>query len=220
MLKRNTVLGFVAVVAALAAFAAFGGEKVSEDRQSAPPSSGDRDQPPPPSGQEGEKAAPRRPSDRGPGGLPPGQAPSEDKQRPGRPGFGGDGFYGERRFQPPTGPGRGIYPDWETLQKRDPELFGLMKQELDLERQTRDLLKDYRAADEAKRAEIKQQIQKLVEQHFDTKQQRRELELKRFENELKGLRERLSRRSQAREKIVEKHISDLLSREEEDEAGF
>jgi len=219
MLKKTTVLGFLTIVFSLAAYAAI----AADDENRTPPKqqSSDRDPPPRPLDQEGEKAAPRRSNEGEPAGLPPGQAPGEDRQRSKRgQGFGGNSFHGEGRPNPAGsgGPWRGAYPDWAALEKRDPDLCKLMRQELDLWHQTRDLSKDYRQASTEKRDEIKKQIEKLVDDHFEARQQRRQLELKRLEAELKRLRETIDHRNQDRKKIVEKRVSELLSREEE--AGF
>jgi hypothetical protein len=97
-------------------------------------------------------------------------------------------------------------------------MFKLLKQEMDLERRTRELADDYRQTPAAKRDEIKKQLAKLVDQQFDVRQQRRQLELKRLEEELKGLRDAIERRNKARQQIVEKRVTELLGPEED--GGF
>ncbi len=65
------------------------------------------------------------------------------------------------------------------------------------------------------REKLKPQITELVNKHFDVRQQRRSLELKRLEDELQRLRETIDRRSKARKEIVEKRVSELIGREDD-----
>jgi hypothetical protein len=57
-----------------------------------------------------------------------------------------------------------------------------------------------------------------VTQQFEARQQRRKLELTRFEEELKRLRDAADRREKNSQQIIDKRVSDLL--DEETEAGF
>jgi hypothetical protein len=200
-----------------------------------PPDDEDIDRPPPPPDREG-RPGPRRegragPDDRRPPGPP--QGPGFDHPPPdreGRPGPSREGRPGpdDRRSPgppqgpgfdgPPPGPPRWPYPDWTSMEKKDPDMFKVVKQEMDLERQTRDLAGDYRQAAPAKRDEIKKQVEKLVGQQFEVRQQRRQLELKRFDEELQRLRDAIERRSKARKQIVEKRVAELLGQEED--TGF
>ena len=94
-------------------------------------------------------------------------------------------------------------------------MFKLLRQEMDLDRQTRDLAGDYRQTPRAKRDDIKKQVEKLVDQQFEVRQQRRQLELKRLEEELQSLRDAIERRNKARKEIVEKRVSELLGQEQD-----
>jgi hypothetical protein len=76
----------------------------------------------------------------------------------------------------------------------------------------------YRQASTADREKIKSQIAEVVGKHFDVRQQRRALELKRLEQQLKDLREAMDRRSKARKDIVERRVSELTG--QPDEMGF
>jgi len=199
-----------------------------------PPDDEDIDRPPPPPDREG-RPGPRRegragPDDRRPPGppqgqdrRPPGPPQGQGLDRPpppdreGRPGPDREGGPGQDR-RPPPGPPRGPYQDWTSLEKRDPDMFKVLKQEMDLERQTRELAGDYRQASAAKRDEIKKQVEKLVDQQFEVRQQRRQLELKRFDEELQRLRDAIERRSKAHKQIVEKRVAELLGQEED--TGF
>ena len=112
-------------------------------------------------------------------------------------------------------PPRGPFPDWKSLEKKDPELFKVLRTEMDLERQTRDAVRDYREADSAKREEIKKQVEKLVTQQFEVRQQRRQLELKRFETELQSVRDAIERRNKNRQQIIERRVAELLGQDED-----
>ncbi len=167
-----------------------------------PPRDGDDDRPPPP---------PRR--EPGPGG---------DHRPPGPPAIYGDAYmpmpFGHNG---PPGPDRRqpvppiIYGGLESMQKIDPELYKLLREDENLERQTRELVMQYRRAPSEQREKLKPQITELVNKHFDVRQQRRSLELKRLEDELQRLRETIDRRSKARKEIVEKRVSELIGREDE-----
>jgi hypothetical protein len=111
---------------------------------------------------------------------------------------------------PPFGPG-----NLEAMQKIDPEMYKLLKEDRDLERQTRELAMQYHRAPSSQREKLKPQIVELVNKHFDVRQQRRSLELKRLEDELQRLRETIDRRSKARKEIVEKRVSELVGREDD-----
>jgi len=97
-------------------------------------------------------------------------------------------------------------------------MFKLLRQEMDLDRQTRALAEDYRQSPRPKRDDIKKQLEKLVDQQFEVRQQRRQLELKRLEEELQSLRDAMERRNKARKQIVEKRVTELLGQEED--VGF
>ncbi|MEN6458955.1 MAG: hypothetical protein ABFC63_08485 [Thermoguttaceae bacterium] len=105
-----------------------------------------------------------------------------------------------------------------SLEKKDPELFALIKKDMEFERQTRELAKQYRDASEADQPKVKEQIAEVVGKHFDIRQQRRALELKRLEQELQRLRDTMDHRSKARKEIVERRVSELTGHG--DELGF
>ena len=96
----------------------------------------------------------------------------------------------------------------------DPEMVKLMRADMELELQSRELATQYHSASKEDREKIKTQIVELVNKQFDVRQQRRTLELKRMEDELKRLREALDRRTKARKELVEKRVSDLVGPEE------
>jgi hypothetical protein len=206
-------------------------EKWADDP--APPDRDDRGGPPdrprqgPPDDQErgGPGMGPMGPMG-GPGQDRPGMGPGGQGRGPGRgpggPGMGPGGQGMEPGMGGPMGGpgllGRGPRDHLEFLEKNDPEMYKLVKADMDLERQTRQLAVQYRQASSDQRAKLKEKIKDLVGKHFDVRQQRRALELKRLEAELQRLRESMDRRLKAREKLVEERVADLVGREEE--TGF
>jgi hypothetical protein len=104
------------------------------------------------------------------------------------------------------------------MEKKDPEMFKLVKQEMELDHQTRELARAFRGAAPAERDAIKKQITKLVDQQFDVRQQHRQLDLKRIAVELQRARDSIERRNKARKQIVESRVADLLGQAED--TGF
>ena len=134
---------------------------------------------------------------------------------PGAPGTQvapGDDLFFQRGHGRPT-PAPSLH-----MRETDPEMFKLLSQNMDLERQSRELAMQYQQAASGEREKIKQQIVELVNKHFDVRQERRALELKRLETQLQRLRETMEKRSKARKELVERRVSELIGRE--DEVGF
>jgi hypothetical protein len=57
-------------------------------------------------------------------------------------------------------------------------------------------------------------VEKVVNRHFEVRQERRLLELKRLKEELQRFQEAVDRRTKARKELVEKRMSELLGSEE------
>jgi hypothetical protein len=147
----------------------------------------------------------------------PGPVPGNLPRGPARPnGRGPADQLGLRRPGFPGGPPRWPHQSWDALQKNDPEMYKLLRDDYDLERRTRELAIQYRRAPSQQRGAIKEGLQKTVSQHFEVRQQRRRLELKRLEEELKRLRDAIDRRNEARETIVGKRVSELLGEDDVD----
>ena len=104
------------------------------------------------------------------------------------------------------------------MRDSDPEMFKLVKEDMDLDRQSRDLVVQYHKASHAERDKIKAQVVETVNKHFDVRQEKRALELKRLEEELQRLRESVEHRTKARKELVEKRVADLLG--PDDQTGF
>ena len=98
----------------------------------------------------------------------------------------------------------------------DPEMFKLQQKDMELEEQAHQLVMQYQSPETSKgdREKIKQEVTDVVNKQFEVRQQRRALELKRLEEELKRLREIVERRAKAKKELVEKRISELIGPEE------
>jgi hypothetical protein len=139
-----------------------------------------------------------------------------DRERPG--GRGRDRRGGEPG--PPAGgrdppPGSGANETEAMVEQSGPEMYKLVKAENDLERRTREAAMKYRRAAKDQREEAKQELAKLVARHFEARQQRRKLELTRFENELKRLHDALDQREKTSRQFIDKRVADLLGEREE-----
>jgi uncharacterized protein YPO0396 len=110
------------------------------------------------------------------------------------------------RFGPPM--------DFESLKTRDPELYNAMQQDRDLERQSRDQAEQYRRASKGEQSKIKETLAAIVDKHFAVRQQLRSLEVKRLEQQVKQLHDRIDEREKNRKDIVSKRIADLTATDE------
>ncbi len=126
------------------------------------------------------------------------------------PPFGGGG---PMRGGEPSGPGfrpGGPRPlEQQRLRQDDPEMYALVEQDQQLEQQTQELAEQLRRAASDQREKLKSQLAELVNKHFDVRQQRRALQLKRMEDELARLRDAIQQRHEARESIVKERLLEL-----------
>ena len=98
----------------------------------------------------------------------------------------------------------------EELKRLDPEMYELEKADQDLERQTSDLAQQYRRAPRQEREALKGKLKEVIEKHFQVRQSRRELHLKRLQEELEKLKQTIDRRNEVRKEIVERRIRELI----------
>ena len=91
-----------------------------------------------------------------------------------------------------------------------------MQEDRDLERQTRDQADQYRRAGKDEQAKIKEKLAEIVTKHFEVRQQLRNLEVKRLDQQLKQLRDKIDQREKTRKTIVEKRIIELTGADEEE----
>lgn len=106
----------------------------------------------------------------------------------------------------PGGPG-----DLGRLRENDPEMFELHSAEMNLERETMRIVEAYRTARQTgEKEKIKDALAKVVREHFKVRQQRRELEVKRLEQQLDRLRDSIRQRTENAETIINQRIGQLL----------
>ena len=75
-----------------------------------------------------------------------------------------------------------------------------------------------RSAKKEDRENIKAEINEVITIHFDVRQERRDLQIKRMEDELKKLRESMTRRNESKDQIIKKRLAELVGNE--DDLGF
>lgn len=172
------------------------------DRPMPPPRGEDGPRPPrgegdfgPPPRRDGDFGPPRREGDFGP---PP--------RRPEGPGFGA----GDR------GPGgRGGF---HHLEQEDPEMFAIMQKDHDLDRQALDVAQRMKGAPKTEREKLKTELTEVVRKHFEARQERRTLQMKRVEDDLKRLKDQIEARSKARDEIISRRVTELTG--DESDLGF
>lgn len=229
---RTTVIGLVSVLW-LSGVAAAEDAKTNSPQQSGRTT--ELDEPPPIDSPRGP--SPRRPGFGGPGFNGPGpfgpghgqgrgplrgpgnnggplQGPQPNPPGMGRGGIGLGGEGGPHRFGHPGGSPRWPHDSWDALQKNDPEMYKLLVKDYELDGRARQLAAQYRRAPVVGRMAIKKELEQLLGEHFEIRQQRRVLELKRLEEELERLRNAIELRSKAREQLVGKRITQLLGEQE------
>ncbi len=131
--------------------------------------------------------------------------------QPPMPGQGGMFSQPGMLGQPPRWP----HADWHSLERNDPEMWKLLQADYDLNRRSQELAVQHRQAPKDQQEAIQQQLEKTVVEHFETRQERRLLELKRLEEELKRLRDSIDKRKKAQPEIVNRRVSELLGLKDE-----
>ncbi len=106
--------------------------------------------------------------------------------------------------------------DFQSLKTRDPELYKLMQEDRTLERQSRELSEQFRRTDKDDQGKIKEKLADVVDKHFAVRQQLRTLEVKRLEQQVKKLREKIDQREKSRNEIVSKRITELIGPEDDE----
>ena len=131
-------------------------------------------------------------------------------------------------------PGRGIGRRWDAPvlpedQKLNETVRALQQHDVELERKTQEITERYRQGvqnrenplnDEARNA-LRNELKQIVAQHFEVRTELRRTELRRFERELRRLRDAIERiqmdldkRETAREIILDRRVSQLLGDQE------
>jgi hypothetical protein len=195
------------------ALAAVAGRALADDepeRRPAPPRRAEERPGVPPPGRAAD--GPREPRDEGRRPGPPPGPPERRDEGPGRD----DGRREERGMPRPGEPGdhpRRGPGDGEWMRENDPEMFKLLEADNNLDRMSRELGMEARRVPKDKQDEVKKKLQSLVVEQFDARQQRRNLELKRLEMELKRIRESIEKREQSKQSIVERRVAELMGEE-------
>jgi len=96
----------------------------------------------------------------------------------------------------------------------DPEMQKLLETDFALDRQSRMLAEEFRHAPKDKQDEVKKKLQEVVAKQFESRQERRTLELKRLEDEIKKIRESIDKRNEGKQQIVDRRISELLGQDD------
>jgi len=137
------------------------------------------------------------------GGMPPAGPPHH--HGPGHPGIGAPPGH------PPHGGSAGAPFEHDRFGfEADPEMHKLITADADLSERTQELAQQCRDAPSEERAELEKQLRELIDQHFDSRQARRELQLQRLQAELKKLGDAIERRNAARKDIVERRLAELI----------
>ncbi len=171
--------------------------------------------------QGGPKGPPRGRDDREQGGRP-NFGPPVDPTAPrgGPPGFGtprdaNGGGAGASPFPGGFNPRRPGEPQNPFgMRQNDPEMEKLTQIDFNLDRESRELAGQYRQGPKDKQDEIKKKLQEVVAKQFETRQQRRTLELKRLEDEIKRIRESIDKRNSGKQVIVDRRVNELLGQDD------
>jgi hypothetical protein len=123
--------------------------------------------------------------------------------------------HGKMEEPGPPPPNRWPYTTQDAIETSDPEMFKLLEQDRKLGRQSQELAVQHQKASAQERGKIKERLEKLLNEHFDVRQQRRALELKRLDEELKRLHKAMDARAKARKTVIAKRLAELLGQEDE-----
>jgi hypothetical protein len=100
--------------------------------------------------------------------------------------------------------------DLQRLEENDPQMYALILEDQRLERETQELAYRVRHAKAADREKLKAELGVKVNQHFESRQKRRELSLQRMEEELARLREAIQVRNRTRDEVIKKRLDELI----------
>ena len=149
-------------------------------------------------------------------GNPLGPNPGPDSFDPSAPGGPqGNGRGGPPGFRGQFSPGSPMpFRSFPGMSPNGPETEKLMRTDVALDRQSRELAEHFRGAAKDEQAEIKKKLAAVVTKQFEARQERRTLELKRLEDEIKRIRESIDKRNQGKEQIVDRRVSELLGQDD------
>ncbi len=132
-------------------------------------------------------------------------------------------YYPYTNAMRPYAAGRNLYDYYTYMKvkprKADPEMEKLLKEDATMEAHAQVLAKRHREAkDQGEQAKVRSDLETLTKEHFDLRQERRELEISRLEAQLQRVRDSIKRRNAAKDLIVQRRITQLLH--EEDDLAF
>ena len=103
--------------------------------------------------------------------------------------------------------------DWHRLEQDDPEMYALLKSDFEMERKSLEISSQLRQLPRDQRVKLKEELTTLLNEHFDVRQKRRQLQIKRMEEEFKKLRDAVTKRDESRKEIVGKRLNELTGDE-------
>ncbi|MGC3972430.1 MAG: hypothetical protein QM775_35325 [Pirellulales bacterium] len=147
----------------------------------------------------------------GPGGNNPGpNNPGPNNAGPNNPGPHNVGPHNPGQHGPGMRPGMMNAHDLDRLKEADPEMYPFAKDDSESEQKSFELSEQYRRAKNSEERErIKKELAGVVENHFDVRQSRRELELSRLQEQIGRMRESLDKRLKDREVLIQQRIAEL-----------
>ncbi len=103
------------------------------------------------------------------------------------------------------------FRDMSAMQQTDPELYKLVSADADLDREIKDLARQYKkSTDDKQKKELRKKVADLCAEHFEIRQKRRELELNRMKAWLASLEEGVKKSRENSSKIIEMRVNNLL----------
>ena len=151
--------------------------------------------------------------------IPPSGMPGAGRGMPGMPPGAAGGMSGRAAGGMMGGmPGMGYGPIGQ-----DPEMYEFMKREAELNQKVQELADRYRNLGNTPRGgpgdvnsgEIQKQIEKLVSEQFDLRQERRQKELTKFEEQIKKLRTTIEKREKLKTEIIDRRVKELLGQDDD-----
>ena len=98
----------------------------------------------------------------------------------------------------------------ERLKESDPDMYAFVKDDIDLGKKSFELSEQIRRTSKPDEKErLKSELIKVVENHFNVRQERREMELKRLEEQMDRMRESLKTRAESRDALIKQRIAEL-----------
>jgi hypothetical protein len=101
----------------------------------------------------------------------------------------------------------------EFLLDSDDPMYQALEDDVRFELQTERLVEKYRKASGKDEKEVvEEEIAETVQEHFEARQELRELEVERLETQLEKIREQISRRADLAEAIIQRRVDQLTGR--------